>query len=244
MTKPSIKRILVPLGSQRAPAGMLEHAAAIAAKLQSELCGLFIEDSDLLNFAQLPIGREISFSTGRVQPSSMSSMERSLRQIASRSQQELSQLATRYKVQSQFVTRRGHNQQTLQAECQIGDLLILSGIGAQANKALLLQAYDYLHSGHHYLAWLPPQSDSFDSIIVVQDDSPAADDAMQLAQLLAKDNGHSIATDAFTNVKALADKLKTCKKGFWIVPYQQSWDLNVLGQLLGNSRCPVLVVNA
>ena len=243
MTSQRIKRVLVPLSGQQTPAGVLDHAAEIAAKLQSELCGLFIEDSDLLNFARLPVGREISFSTGRIQTSSINSMERSLRQCANRSQQEISRLATHYKIQSQFVTRRGHTQQTVQTEVQIDDLLILSGQGQQATSAVLKQVYDFLQSGHHYLAWLPAVALPVDEIIVVQDNSPAAEQGMELAKQLAKDNGQTISDITYTDVDALKGKLQRCTQDLWIVPYQQDWDLKVLKQLLGNSRCPVLMVN-
>jgi len=243
MTSQKIKRVLVPLSSQLTPAGLLDHAADIASKLQSELCGLFIEDSDLLNFAQLPVGREISFSTGRIQTSSMSNMERSLRQCASRSQQEISKLATHYKIQSQFVTRRGHTQQTVQMEVQSGDLLILSGQGQQATKALLKQAYDFLHSGHHYLAWLPSHSSAGDDITVVQDNSPAANESMKLAKRLLKDSEHTVSTITDTNLDTLKNKLQTCVQGLWIVPYRQDWDLKVLEDLLAKTRCQVLIVN-
>ena len=244
MTSQRIKRVLVPLSGQQTPAGVLDHAADMAAKLQSELCGLFIEDSDLLNFAQLPVGREISFSTGRIQTSSMSSMERSLRQSANRSQQEITKLATHYKIQSQFVTRRGHTQQTVQMEVQIDDLLILSGQGQQATNALLKQAYDFLQSGHLYLAWLPAVALPVGEITVVQDNSPAADQSMELAKLLANDSGHSVTTMPYADVDPLKGKLQSVKQALWIVPYQQEWDLKVLEQLLGKSRSPVLVVNA
>lgn len=238
-----IKRVLVPLSGQMTPAGLLDHAADMACKLQSELCGLFIEDSDLLNFAQLPVGREISFSTGRIQASSMSGMERSLRQIASRSQQEISKLATHYKIQTQFVTRRGHTQQTVQMEVQPGDLLILSGQGQQATKTLLKQAYDFLHSGHHYLAWLPTNLAPGDGITVVQDNSPAADESMELAKRLLKNGEHTVSTLTFTDIDTLKAKLQSCKLGLWIVPYRQDWDLKVLEDLLSKTRCQVLMVN-
>ena len=244
MTSQRIKRVLIPLSGQQTPIGVLDHAADMAARLQTELCALFIEDSDLLNFAQLPVGREISFNTGRIQTSSMSSMERSLRQCASRSQQEITKLATHYKIQSQFVTRRGHTQQTVQTETQTDDLLILSGQGQQATNALLKQAHDFLQSGHHYLAWLPAIALPVDEITVVQDNSPAADQSMELAKRLAKDSGHSVTTMAYTDIDTLKGKLQNAKQGLWIVPYQQDWNLKLLEQLLGKSYCPVLVVNA
>ena len=243
MTRPDIKRILIPLVSQRAPLGMLEHAAEMAAKLRTELFGLFIEDSDLLNFARLPVGREFCFNTGRIQHSSMDSMERSLRQLANRSQQELSQLATRYKVHSQFITRRGDTQQTVQMEVQPDDLLILSAQGQQANKHLLQQAYDFLHSGHHYLAWLPPLSITNDTINVVQDNSPAAQHCTELAQELASDQGHQISSIPFSTIDNLSMLLKNNRQGLWIVPFGKDWDQRVLDKILASSRCSVLIVN-
>lgn len=242
MATHQIKRILLPLNAQRLPAGLIKQAVELAAQLQSELYGVFIENSDLLNFAQLPIGREIIVSTGKLQASNIASMERSLRQIASRSQQEFSQLASDYKLQSQFVTRRGDCYQTLLAELQLGDLLILSGIASRIDNVLLQQAYNYLHHGQHSIAWLPANADTINKIVISQYDDQSPKEVMQLAQRLSRQTGYEVSTQPYTALASLHQRILQSKQSLWIVSFQPDWGIDELQQLLSNIRCPVILV--
>ena len=73
MTKPRIDRVMVALDSTKQSQAALKAAAELAARLNVELIGLFVEDINLLQLASLPFAREIvygsetkrSFSSGR-----------------------------------------------------------------------------------------------------------------------------------------------------------------------------------
>jgi nucleotide-binding universal stress UspA family protein len=56
---PEIRRILVALDASADSAAALDAAVALAARLEAELLGLFVEDVDLLRAAGLPFAREI-----------------------------------------------------------------------------------------------------------------------------------------------------------------------------------------
>ena len=59
---PPFRRVLVPLDASPESRALLELAADLAACFESSLTGLFIEDEDLLAFADLPFAREVSLS--------------------------------------------------------------------------------------------------------------------------------------------------------------------------------------
>ncbi len=57
-------------------------AVQMAASMNARLCGLFIEDEDLLQVTGLPITREISLTTARERPTDVEQMQRSMRAVA------------------------------------------------------------------------------------------------------------------------------------------------------------------
>jgi hypothetical protein len=66
MTKKTNKtreKILVSLDFDDGDSSFLESLVMLASKLDAELCGLFVEDSELQQVANLPFSREITFLT-------------------------------------------------------------------------------------------------------------------------------------------------------------------------------------
>ena len=66
MTKKTNKnreKILVSLDFEDGGSSFLESLVMLASKLDAELCGLFVEDSELQQVANLPFSREITFLT-------------------------------------------------------------------------------------------------------------------------------------------------------------------------------------
>ena len=62
----AIRRILVALDASPHSLAALEAAVTLAARFRAELAGLFVEDADLLRFAELPFAEEIGlFSAQR-----------------------------------------------------------------------------------------------------------------------------------------------------------------------------------
>lgn len=56
-----IRRILVALDTSPSSQAALEAAVALAERLNAEVCGLFVEDVDLLRVAESPYAREILY---------------------------------------------------------------------------------------------------------------------------------------------------------------------------------------
>jgi hypothetical protein len=119
-----IRRIIVGLGP--APQGplVLEAAAALAARLEVELMGLFVESVSLLNFAGLPFAREVGIASAAPREVDRRAMERALRALAQEAHQRLAHVAARSSVRWSFRVARGHPATALITMAEESDLVI------------------------------------------------------------------------------------------------------------------------
>jgi nucleotide-binding universal stress UspA family protein len=60
----AFRRILVALDASVNSLAAIEQAATLAANLEAEQLGLFVEDINLLRIATLPFARQICFPSG------------------------------------------------------------------------------------------------------------------------------------------------------------------------------------
>lgn len=117
------RRILVALDGSKESRAALAAAANLAAQLDAELAGLFIEDSDLLNLAALPFSREAPAlsRTGRLlEPEQLA---RDLKTMAAMARQALVRTAEASHLQWSFRTARGHVGAELLAAARDADLI-------------------------------------------------------------------------------------------------------------------------
>ena len=75
----AIRRILVALDGSYHSLAALEAAAELAASLEAELHGLFVEDVNLLRVAGSPVAREVCYPFSRTTRPNQRTMERQLR---------------------------------------------------------------------------------------------------------------------------------------------------------------------
>ncbi len=80
-----IHRIVVGLGP-RHQTGFSE-LAALAARLEAELLGLFVEDEELLRFASFPFAMEIGFPSAVRREVDLANIERAMRTVAAAQRQ-------------------------------------------------------------------------------------------------------------------------------------------------------------
>jgi hypothetical protein len=102
-----IRRVVVgldPLARRRAA---LEAAAELAARVQAELVGLFVEDLDLFHLAGLPFAREVGFPSAARRALDMAVLERSLRAAAREWQRVCERALEGAQVAWSFRTARG-----------------------------------------------------------------------------------------------------------------------------------------
>lgn len=118
-----IKRILVALDASTDSLAALDAAAKLAARLEAELVGLFVEDINLIRMAKLPFTREHRFS--QVWSVDHEEMERALRLQASQARRALSQAAEPRSVRWSFKVVRGQVTPEVLAAALEADLLTL-----------------------------------------------------------------------------------------------------------------------
>lgn len=102
-----IRRIAIALADEGADNSALAAAAQLAASMQSELAGLFVEDINLLRLAGLPFAREFSHFTNIERRLETSEIERQLKAQATAAQRALALAAEQAGVPWSFRVARG-----------------------------------------------------------------------------------------------------------------------------------------
>lgn len=123
---PSLRRILLALGAAGADAETLDAVARMAAALEAELVGVYVEDQDLVTAAALPTTWSWPRSGAGRRPLDARIMERALRVSAARASAALASVAARRRVRWSFRVASGGESQTVFAEAAAGDLLALA----------------------------------------------------------------------------------------------------------------------
>jgi nucleotide-binding universal stress UspA family protein len=123
--QPASLRIWVALDESPRSAAALTAAAALAAELDAELAGLFVEDIDLQHLIGLPFAREFSVLTGAGRPLSQTDMERTWRREAETMQRLLAEAAGRLRLRWSFRVARGRVFAEVNTLAQAFDLIVL-----------------------------------------------------------------------------------------------------------------------
>lgn len=118
-----VRRILVALSASSPGLPALEAAVELASRMQAELLGLFVEDTELLRLASSPYAREISYPSAQGVPLTPALMETMLRTQAEWARKALADAADRAKVSWTFRSVRGSVRSVISAACQEADLL-------------------------------------------------------------------------------------------------------------------------
>lgn len=191
----TIRRILVALDASRHSLAALEAAAELAASLEAELYGLFVEDINLLRVAGSPVAREVRYPFVATARMDRTRMERELRAQASQARKALAAACERRRIRWSFRVVRGEVAPEVLAAALEADLLTLGkasrplirrarlgstarAAAAQAPKSVLLLQRD--------ASIRPP-------VAVTYDGSPTARQALRIATHLARKKGGYLA---------------------------------------------------
>ncbi len=121
----SIKRIIINVDSGSISVSSMESAVVLASRLQANLCGLFIEDTELLQLANLPFTREITLHTAHSRELSSRSIERNLLARAAEVRESLQALAEMSNVGFSFRTVRGPRLESVFKEAEEYQLILM-----------------------------------------------------------------------------------------------------------------------
>lgn len=121
----AIRRILVALDASAHSLAALEQAAEMAARLHSEVMGLFVEDINMVRLGALPVARHINRRTGRGEEIDQDMIEFGLKVQAAEAKRALERVAVRAGVRWSYRVTRGRVEEEVVAAANESDLVIV-----------------------------------------------------------------------------------------------------------------------
>ena len=128
-TGPLLRRILVALDAGERSEDALDEAACLAAALQAELVGLFVEDTELLQAAELPVTQIVSHQARAPGALDAATMRRALKIWSATSREAVAAAASRWHVRWSYQVARGALAEQLLAEATERDVVAFSSAG-------------------------------------------------------------------------------------------------------------------
>lgn len=185
-----IHRILVALDASAYSLAALEAAARLAAALEAELDGLYVEDINLLHWADLPFTRVVRYPASVDEAVDKAGMEKQLQRRAEQARRALANIARELKLPWSFKVVRGQVTPVLLAAALEADLLALGWISYPRTRRMRLgSTARALVTQLPRVIWLPPRQEMPERapVFVTYDGSPVARKALALAERLATD---------------------------------------------------------
>ncbi|HET9462838.1 MAG TPA: hypothetical protein VFO43_02610 [Thiobacillus sp.] len=178
--RPAGLRIWVALDESPRSTAALTAAAALAAELDAELAGLFVEDVNLQHLFGLPFAREFSVLTGEGRPLSQGEVERTWRREAETQQRLLAEAAGNLRLRWSFRVARGRVSTEVNTLAQAFDLIVLgkrTGISVTAVAQTTIR-----------LAGVQPNVGAGPVLVLFEDRTTSAS-SLNLGAKLARRNG-------------------------------------------------------
>jgi nucleotide-binding universal stress UspA family protein len=186
------ERVLVALDASPQSQAALRAAARVAAAMQAELLGLFVEDANLFHLCNSPFCREVGLRTAVVRQLESQTVERQLRVLAAEMRRSLARVAGEAQVHWSFQVTRGAVEHELLTAAENSVLLSLgrtswltgSRLGSTTRMVVQRTLRPLLILGNHDGLTHP--------LTVIYNGSPSADRALALAVRLAQRDGHAL----------------------------------------------------
>ena len=180
----SIRSIAVGIDCSPHSMASLKAAAELAARMNAELIGIFVEDINLLRIADLPFGQEIRLLSSEPESMNTAELERLLRMQARQAETSLQREAGILRVHHTFNVRRGIVPREMIAAALGADLLVLGrsgrsptcrkGLGSTARSAIAGSAKNVLLMRTGFSA-------EHEAVLVLYDGSEATKTAVAIA---------------------------------------------------------------
>ena len=189
--QPPIQRILIAIDASPPSIAALEAAAALAARINAELLGVFIEDVNLLRLASLPFATEVGVLLPHVRPLGAVEMERHLRAQRARAEEALERVAQRLQLRWSFRVTRGQIVTELLTAALDADLIALGAMSSQMIRRTWLGStvQAIMARTARPLLITPRGATLCAPIAVVYNGSPGSVHALALAQYVCEQLG-------------------------------------------------------
>lgn len=129
-------RILVAIDGSPHSLAALKLGAELAANIDAELVGIYVEDINLIRVAALPITREVGFYSAQISEVEIQRLKRQLRAQARRAEQALALIAESAEVQWSFQIAQGFIHTEILAAAEEADLVVMGKSGWSRRKQL------------------------------------------------------------------------------------------------------------
>ena len=180
---PPRSRIVVALDSSNQSLAALKAAAELAALMQAELQGMFVEDIYLIRLSGLPFTYEIgSYSATRRRLDS-GAVERDFRLMAQQMRRAVAQTAVTARVTWSFHVTRGSVTNELLAAAEAAEILTLGRVGRTPGRRLGSTAKIIMRRAMRPVFLLSDEGLTY-PLIVLHIGTPASDRALTLAATL------------------------------------------------------------
>ncbi len=183
-----IRRIVFAIDASPGSVAALGAAAELAAALEAELLGLFVEDINLIRWSSLPFARQFGTLSPVSRPLASGEIERQLRLQATEARKVLDAMAQRLGVRTSFRVARGSVVDQLIGDLAAGDLLSLGvrGYLAGQRRGLGSTARRVAVSARGRILLLPPDARPTGPAAVVFTGTPASFDALEIALAIVR----------------------------------------------------------
>jgi nucleotide-binding universal stress UspA family protein len=209
-----VERILVSLDSSKHSYAALQAAVELARHYDATLKGIFVEDTTLLNLAEMPFHTEVGEYSATIREISSDGITRGILVQSQWVTKTFHKLIKQTKLQSEFSIIRGKVIQTIDQESDKCDLLIIgkSGSNPLIGRRLGSTTKAIIQKEHKSLLLLEEGNHLGNPIIILFNDSPLGKIGLETARdllspgetlviLLSEDNQKEFEL----NKKALSD---------------------------------------
>jgi nucleotide-binding universal stress UspA family protein len=205
-----IKRILVALDASTHSLAALEAAADMAAALEAELLGLFVEDENLLHLAGLPFSQEVRAPWAASREISSDRMEEDLRLQAAQARRALQAAAERVQARWSFRTVRGQVTPAVLAAALDADLVAMGRVShpLSSRNRLGSTARAAAAGVRRSVLLMQQGGDLSYPVLVTFDGSQAAWQALLAAARLASASGDELGVLLLAETPEKVDELK------------------------------------